>query len=311
MARFKTFRSALALVACIALILALGCSSDSGDGADSDDEVRKAPDAKTPDEPRSESSPKETDTTVGKETAPPADVAQVKSEPSQPEQPSEPELKISVAELAMAYQDDPNAAKETYEGKVIELEGLVSDETEQGFDGQFSAMLGVRDDDGDLETKAACRVNESEIATAKMLWGGNTVKVVGKCLGYDFAVAMAECRIVDAGAPVEFMDVTAQEVLDAFAADEQAANEGYAGKNLRITGVVAAYDKSVETFQVVGENESSDKPIYFFLNYPRIHKYKMAEIADGKPVTLEIICGEKHSLSRQVIIDFWRVAKDS
>ncbi|MFM8273066.1 MAG: OB-fold protein, partial [Gemmata sp.] len=165
-----------------------------------------------------------------------------------------PGTPVKAEDLARAYRDNQTDADKKYKKKTLLVEGKLTDiEYSYGTPAELRAVL-------DTVPKAGGGVIQVRVTVtagdANKLFGasrGQTVKLKGKCTGYDsiMSVELTGGTFDSAGADPN-PTVTATELIGEFNKDSEVTNEKYSGKAITITGAVVERKEGDATLYVTG-----------------------------------------------------------
>jgi hypothetical protein len=148
-----------------------------------------------------------------------------------------PDFTVKAEDLFNEFKKDQKATQSKYEGKVVEVSGVIKD---------FSTMQSL--DEGpwiqleagtDLFGVVCQSADDEPWAT---LAPGQQVTVRGKWPPHAGITRLADCVVVQKG-PRPALAVTAEQLAREYAADPEATNKKYQGKYLEVTGEVTAREE--------------------------------------------------------------------
>ena len=218
----------------------------------------------------------------------------------------ESEIAVAAEELAKAYTGDKAAANAKFKDKMVEVSGIVQDPRHRPTGDTVSVLVTWPDGNGDY---VQCRLQRTANPHSLGLWPGQTIKLVGTCLGNPLGKAMLDdSQITEIGPPPKVTRVTATDLIDAYRAEPEVANAKYGGKALLIEGIVAKIDKKDQLLSIAGKPD--DSSLLITAAWGTIHKDHVDAVEKmnvGSPVVLRAICQEREDPSRPILLEFWSV----
>lgn len=157
--------------------------------------------------------------------------------------------KISAENLAKEFLADPKAAFEKYNGKVVEVEGIVDSANKIVNNDRGFLIAGAKKDPKDiLGLSLSCNTVPEQADKVWWLGKGQKVKVVGEVFdANNVFVSLKDCRFTEVEkSPTPA--VSAKQLAEDFTKDEVAAKDKYLSKDFSpreiiVSGVVAALDE--------------------------------------------------------------------
>lgn len=217
------------------------------------------------------------------------------------------DLSASAQLISTTYGLDKDLADRQFKDKLVEVSGIVFDPRNRPVGDEVSVLVTWPGGEGDY---VHCRLHRTANPHSLDLWPGQTVKLVGLSLGNPVKPMFDDCQITEIGPPSKITKVKAQELIDAFTKDEDAANKTYHGQALLIEGIVAKIDKEDQFLYIAGKPDAGGKDLLIAASWGRIHR-DLVEATDklevGQAVTLRAICGELDEFSRGIPLEFWSV----
>ncbi len=144
---------------------------------------------------------------------------------------AKPDFSLTAKVLCEEHEKTPqNAFNTKYEGKVVEVTGLVCGVGRNTSDAPYL-----------LVAASADSLEQVQCFTAKEdPWGrvapGQTVKLKGRC-EHTGLLTLSGCVILEASGP-EAVAVTAQQLVQEYEADPKGASDKYKGRHLKLSGEV-------------------------------------------------------------------------
>jgi hypothetical protein len=218
------------------------------------------------------------------------------------------DLSESAQAIATTYDLDKDIADKQYKDKMVEVSGIVLDPRNRPV-GDLVTVLVTWPGGGEGDF-VFCRLHRTANPHSLDLWPGQTIKLVGLSLGNPVKPMFDDCQITEIGPPPKITKIKVQDLIDAFAKDEEAANKTYNGHALLIEGIVTKIDKEDQFLYIAGKADAGDKDLQVAASWGQIHKdlvEAVDKLAVGQPVTLRAICGEKGDFSRGIPLEFWSV----
>ncbi len=176
---------------------------------------------------------------------------------SNPTEPPKPEtIKISPEDLYSAYKNNEISANEKYEGKLVELTGVVN-----SIGTDILNDVYITFDIGEYLSGVQCYFEGDDAKKVGSLSKGQTVTIIGTCDGFSLtSVLVKDCKITsdvaepkhptDTTEPVkpatdEIIEISASDLFAEYQNNSVAADQKYKGKKLKVTGTINDIGKDI------------------------------------------------------------------
>lgn len=169
------------------------------------------------------------------------------------------DFKLAAADLDRESKDR-KGAEAKYQGKVLEIRGVV-DQVTDSYDGDPSYIF-LQGSSTDPFEKALCRIAcvVDDPNPCGKFSAGQTITLRGRFDRITIAPLLQKCEVVELG-PGTALQVSAAELAKAYTADREAARAKYDSHTLILTGEIAAFKKQpelpkVEYLELKGDGET-------------------------------------------------------
>jgi hypothetical protein len=217
----------------------------------------------------------------------------------------ESEVAVTVEAMYLAYAADKAAANAKFKDKLVEVSGVVQEPRHRQAGDAVSVLVTWPTGNGDY---VHCRLQPSAHANSLGLWPGQTIKLVGNCLGNPLGKPMLDdCQITEIGPPPKVTRIAAADLIDAYRNEPEVANAKYAGKALLIEGHVAKIEKSDQVLSIGKLGDSTFVITAVWRADQKDNIEAVEKLNVGAPITLRAICKERPDSALPIALEFWSV----
>lgn len=198
-------------------------------------------------------------------------------------------ISVTSDQLCSDYNTDSVAADQKYKGKLLRLEGLVSNISYKQTKGKPDFVVYLQGGTGRIR-EATCYLTPASMEKAKDLLKGQSIRIEGKCIG---DCKLEHCMITETGPSII---ITAAKLTQEYSKDDKAANAKYENRPLVIDGVVAYLDPSQYKVTLEGFDEKAKEPWRVEVEMDRTD---FPSIKNGQQLTIR---GQGHGSFRTIVM---------